>query len=98
MRKKIPFAGPSITQKEIDYVNDGVINGFYDNFSQHVEKLEKEIAVLGKEKLAMENQFANGEIPEDKIYDASQKLQKIINDIEYKEERWFEISMKMEES
>ena len=24
MRKKIPFAGPSITQKEIDYVTDGV--------------------------------------------------------------------------
>ena len=44
MRKKIAFAGPSITQKEIDYVNDGVVNGFYDNFSQHVEKLEQEIS------------------------------------------------------
>ena len=45
----------------------------------------------------MEDQFASGKIAEDKIYDASQKLQKIINDIETKEERWFEISMKLEE-
>ena len=37
MRKKIPFAGPSITQKEIDYVIDGVKNGFYETFNMHVE-------------------------------------------------------------
>ena len=60
------------------------------------EKLEKEIAKLGKEKTAMEDEFANGKIAEDKIYDASQKLQKVIQDIETKEERWFEISMKLE--
>ena len=44
MRKKIPFAGPSITQKEIDYVIDGVKNGFYETFNMHVEKLEEEIS------------------------------------------------------
>lgn len=44
MRKKISFAGPSITQKEIDYVLDGVKNGFYETFDQHVQKLEKTIA------------------------------------------------------
>jgi perosamine synthetase len=44
MRKKISFAGPSITQKEIDYVIDGVTNGFYETFDQHVIKLEKTIA------------------------------------------------------
>lgn len=49
MRKKIAFAGPSITQKEIDYVIDGVKNGFYETFDQHVKKLEKTIAgYLGK--------------------------------------------------
>ena len=62
------------------------------------EKLEKAISKLGKEKSAMEDQFSNGEIAEEKIYDASQNLQKIINEIEVKEERWFEISMKLEES
>lgn len=44
MRKKISFAGPSITQKEIDYVIDGVKNGFYETFDQHVKKLELTIA------------------------------------------------------
>ena len=44
MRKKISFAGPSITQKEIDYVIDGVKNGFYETFDQHVKKLEQTIA------------------------------------------------------
>lgn len=44
MRKKISFAGPSITQKEIDYVIDGVKNGFYETFDQHVKKLEKAVA------------------------------------------------------
>ncbi len=44
MRKKIAFAGPSITQKEVDYVIDGVKNGFYETFNMHVEKLEKSIS------------------------------------------------------
>ncbi|MBM2815993.1 MAG: aminotransferase [Ignavibacteria bacterium] len=43
MHKKISFAGPSITQKEIDSVMDGVKNGFYETFDQHVKKLEKAI-------------------------------------------------------
>jgi len=43
MNKKISFAGPSITQKEIDYVVDGVKNGFYETFDQHTKRLEKAI-------------------------------------------------------
>ena len=41
--KKISFAGPWITQKEIDYVNEAVTQGFYDNFNKHVQRLEKNI-------------------------------------------------------
>lgn len=44
MRKKIAFAGPSITQKEIDYAIDGVKNGFYENYDQFTRKLEKTLA------------------------------------------------------
>ncbi len=43
MNKKISFAGPSITQKEIDYVIDGVKNGFYETFDQHTKQLEKAV-------------------------------------------------------
>lgn len=41
--KKISFAGPSITQKEVDYVIDATINGFYENYDQHAKRLEKAI-------------------------------------------------------
>lgn len=40
MRKKIAFAGPSITQLEEQTVQDATVNGFYDNNSAYVEKLE----------------------------------------------------------
>jgi perosamine synthetase len=43
MRKKIAFAGPWITQKEVDYVIDAVKNGFYENFNKHIKKLEKAV-------------------------------------------------------
>lgn len=53
MKKKISFAGPSITQKEIDYVADGLINGFYETFDQHVKKLESTICNYLGRKYAM---------------------------------------------
>ena len=43
MNKKIAFAGPSITQKEIDFVVDGVTNGFYETYDMHIRKLEKTV-------------------------------------------------------
>lgn len=43
MNKKISFAGPWITQKEIDYVNDAVCNGWYESFDMHTKKLEKAV-------------------------------------------------------
>ncbi len=42
--KKISFAGPWITQKEIDYVTDATTNGFYENYDFHTKKLEKTVA------------------------------------------------------
>ena len=43
MRKKISFAGPWITQKEVDYVIDATLNGFYETFDMHSKKLEKTV-------------------------------------------------------
>src|SRR3989338_2618086 len=42
--KKISFAGPWITKKEIDYVIDGVKNGFYETYDMHTKKLEKAVS------------------------------------------------------
>jgi len=41
--KKISFAGPSITDKEFEYVNDALKNGWYETFDMHTKKLEKAI-------------------------------------------------------
>lgn len=42
--KKISFAGPSITQKEVDYVIDATKNGFYETFDKDIKALEKTVA------------------------------------------------------
>ena len=42
--KKIPLAGPFITQKEIDYVHDAVVNGWYETYDMHIRRLEKKFA------------------------------------------------------
>lgn len=51
--KKICFAGPSITQKEIDYTVDGVKNGFYETFDKDIVELEKTTAAYVKVKYAL---------------------------------------------
>lgn len=42
--KKISFAGPWITEREVDYVVDGTVNGFYETFFINIKKLEKTMA------------------------------------------------------
>ena len=42
--KKISFAGPWITQKEVDYVTDATIHGFYETYDLYSRKLERAVA------------------------------------------------------
>jgi len=68
--------------------------------SYHEQKefqgLEKEISKLEKEKVTIEKLFENNEVISEKINETSQKLQEIIGSIGTKEERWMELSMKLE--
>lgn len=59
-------------------------------------KLEREIAKLEREKEEKQKVFLNLDLTQDQITEESIKLQKIIDLIETKEERWFELSSKME--
>lgn len=36
--RRIPSAGPSITEKEISYVNDAITNGWYENRSSFIDR------------------------------------------------------------
>jgi ATP-binding cassette subfamily F protein uup len=59
-------------------------------------KLEKEITRLEKKKAGIEQKFLNNEILPEKINETSEELQKIIDELNTKEERWLELSMKMD--
>ncbi|WP_397445139.1 ABC-F family ATP-binding cassette domain-containing protein [Polaribacter sp. R77954] len=58
--------------------------------------LEVEIERLQNQKERIEKQFLNVEIAPDDIAKKSEELEKIIKEIDTKEERWFELSMKLE--
>ena len=68
------------------------------NFNEQKEfnKLEREIKDLEYNKKQIEQEFADGKVLDDTIEAKANELQKIIQSIEEKEERWFELSSKME--
>jgi ATP-binding cassette subfamily F protein uup len=68
------------------------------NFNEQKEfnKIEKEIKDLEYNKKQIEQEFADGKVTDDKIEAKANELQKIIQSLEEKEERWFELSSKME--
>lgn len=59
-------------------------------------KLEKDIKILEQKRQTIEALFLSNEILPELIDDESQKLQKIISELEQKEDRWLELSMKLE--
>jgi ATP-binding cassette subfamily F protein uup len=66
------------------------------NEQKEFQKIEKEIKNLELQKIAIENLFSNGEIPDSDIQNQANKLQAILEKMEIKEERWFELSTKLE--
>jgi ATP-binding cassette subfamily F protein uup len=68
------------------------------NFNEQKEfnKIEKEIKDLEYQKKQIEQEFSDGKVADDKIETKANELQKIIQTLEEKEERWFELSSKIE--
>ena len=58
--------------------------------------LEKDIERLGRKKKSIEASFMDEGITQEQVAKKSEELQKVISSLEQKEERWFEISMKLE--
>jgi len=61
------------------------------------DTIESEIATLTTEKSSIEAKFLDGSLSGEKINELSVKLQEITTAIDNKEERWFELSSKLEE-
>ena len=66
------------------------------NEQKEYKNIESKIRSLELDKKALEEKFTDTSLSQDEINKLSQKLQKIITDIEEKEMRWFELSEKFE--
>ena len=58
--------------------------------------LEKDIERLGRKKKSIEASFMEEGISQEQVKEKSEELHKVISSLEEKEERWFEISLKLE--
>lgn len=72
-------------------------SGLSFNEQKEFSKIEREIKDLEYQKKQIEESFSNGSIQENDMIAKGIELQKIIETLEEKEERWFELSSKMEE-
>ncbi len=95
----------SAEPKELNAVSTEKVNwkeknastsGLSFNEQKEFNKIEREIKDLEIEKAKIEQEFADGKVADDKIEAKANELQKVIQLLEQKEERWFELSSKME--
>ncbi len=67
------------------------------NEQKEFNRIERDLKKLELQKKEIEALFVDSDLDEERINEESQKLQKIIEQIEENEMRWFELSEKMEE-
>ncbi len=91
-----PSSGKEIIKKEDTRKAEPVKGELSYQEKREFGKLEKNIANLEMKKVAIENKFNLNEIEPEKISEVSLQLEQIISDLEQKEERWLELSMKLE--
>ncbi|MFK8061313.1 MAG: ABC-F family ATP-binding cassette domain-containing protein [Polaribacter sp.] len=92
-------ADVKIEDKQIEKITEKKTTKSALSFNEKREfgALEADIERLQKKKSTIEKQFLNVEIAADDIAKKSEELQETITTLEQKEERWFELSMKLEE-
>jgi ATP-binding cassette subfamily F protein uup len=66
------------------------------NEQKEFQKIEREIKDLEIQKVAIEQLFSDGKVEESNVLSKAKELENINNKIEDKEERWFELSAKIE--
>ena len=64
---------------------------------REVGSLEEDIDRLVRKKKAIEYSFLNQELTQPQIQEKSEELQQVLSSLEEKEERWLELSMKLED-
>lgn len=72
-------------------------NSLSFNEQKEFQKIEREIKDLEYQKKQIEQEFSDGKVADNDIETKANELQRIITTLEEKEERWFELSAKMED-
>lgn len=67
------------------------------NEEKELKNIESKLKSLAYDKKQLEDKFLNPDLTQEEINSLSEELQGIIDTIEAKEERWFELSEKLEE-
>jgi ATP-binding cassette subfamily F protein uup len=67
------------------------------NEEKELKNIETKIKSLVYKKKELEKEFVNDSLSQDKILLMSKELEKVINEINTREERWFELYSKLEE-
>jgi ATP-binding cassette subfamily F protein uup len=93
-----PTETVDVVQKNTDTRKGPAVKGqLSPSEKREFNKLEKAIKEMEKRKQEIEDLFSANAIPPEEIEKESVKLQHIIDDLEQKEERWLDLSMKLEE-
>ena len=91
-----------VTQKEDnksekkDWKQNNPTGNLTFNEQKEFQKIEREIKDLEIDKAKIEQLFSDGKVDENDIEKKANELKNIITKMETKEERWFELSSKME--
>jgi len=86
----------TVAKEKLIKIKTTVLKGLNFNEKREYGQLESDLAKLEKEKTGIEKKFETNEVLTNDIAELSKNLQKIIHQIEIKEERWLALSMKME--
>jgi len=84
------------TKEKVNWKQNQVKQGLSFNEQKEFQKIEREIKDLEFKKAEIEKLFSDGKVADDAISAKANELQQIITQLEEKEERWFELSAKME--
>lgn len=90
-----PVKDETVKEKN-NWKQQNVSSGLTFNEQKEYQKIEREIKDLEIEKTKIEQLFSDGKIADADIEKKAKDIQDLILKIEAKEERWFELSAKME--
>lgn len=85
-----------VTKEKNNWKQQNIASGLTFNEQKEFQKIEREIKDLEIEKAKIELLFSEGKVADVDIEKRANELQLIIKKMEDKEERWFELSAKME--